>query len=134
MAAWVLTIGEAAGRAGVRPSALRYYERIGLLPAPRRVNGRRRYEADIVRVLAVIRLAKQAGFTVAETRTLLHGFSARTPPSTRWRTLARRKLVEMDALIARAARMKQVLDTVLRCECPTLSDCGDLDGDAYCRG
>ena len=59
-----LTIGEAASRAGVRPSALRYYERIGLLATTRRVNGRRRYEPDVLRVLAVIRLAKQAGFTV----------------------------------------------------------------------
>lgn len=36
----------------------------------------------------------------------------------------------MDALITRAERMKQVLGTVLRCECPRLSDCGDLEGDA----
>jgi MerR family transcriptional regulator, redox-sensitive transcriptional activator SoxR len=129
-----LTIGEAARRAGVRASALRYYESVGLLPVPRRVNGRRRYDAEILRILAVIRLAKQAGFTVAETRTLLHGFSARTPPSARWRTLARRKLAEVDALIARAERMKRVLATVLECECPRLSDCGDLDGDEYCRG
>jgi MerR family redox-sensitive transcriptional activator SoxR len=90
-----LTIGQAARRAGIRPSALRYYEGVGLLPAPRRVNGRRRYDADILRILAVIRLAKHAGFTVAETRTLLHGFSATTPPSERWRRLARRKLAEM---------------------------------------
>ena len=128
-----LTIGEAARRAGVRTSALRYYEGIGLLPAPRRVNGRRRYEPDVLRTLAVVRLAKQAGFTVAETRTLLHGFSARTSPSARWRTLARRKLAEVDALIAHAERMKRVLATVLECECPRLSDCGDLDGDAYCQ-
>ena len=105
-------------------------QRIALWPATRRVNGRRRYELDILRVLSVIRLAKQAGFTMAETRTLLHGFSARTPPSKRCSTLARRKLAEMDALIGRAERMKQVLETVLRCECPTLADCGDLDGDA----
>jgi hypothetical protein len=40
----------------------------------------------------------------------------------------------MDALIARAERMKQILETVLRCGCPQLSDCGDLEGEAYCRG
>ena len=113
-----LAIGEAASRAGIRPSALRYYERVGLLSATLRVNGRRRYELDVLRVLAVIRLAKQAGFTVAETRTLLHGFSTRTSPSKRWHTLARRKLAEMDGLIARAERMKQVLETVLRVRVP----------------
>jgi MerR family redox-sensitive transcriptional activator SoxR len=97
-----LTIGEAARRAGVRTSALRYYEGIGLLPAPRRVSGRRRYDGEVLRALGVIRLAKQAGFTMAETRTLLPGFSASTPPSPRWRALARRKLAEIDALISRA--------------------------------
>jgi MerR family transcriptional regulator, redox-sensitive transcriptional activator SoxR len=129
-----LTIGEVARQAGVRTSALRYYEGIGLLPATRRVNGRRRYDGNALRVLGVIRLAKQAGFTVAETRMLLHGFSAGTPPSARWRALALRKRAEMDALIARAERMKQILETVLQCECPQLSDCGDLEGEAYCRG
>jgi MerR family redox-sensitive transcriptional activator SoxR len=129
----ILTIGEAARRAGLRTSALRYYEGIGLLPAPQRVGGRRRYDGEVLRALGVIRLAKQAGFTMAETRTLLHGFSASTPPSARWRALARRKLAEIDALISRAEHMKQILNTVLRCECPQLSDCGDIEGDTYCR-
>ena len=74
-----LAIGEVARRAGIRPSALRYYESIHLLPAPRRVGGRRRYGENTIQMLKVIQLAQQAGFTVAEIQTLLHGFAPDTP-------------------------------------------------------
>ena len=52
-----LVIGEVARRAGIRPSALRYYESIGLMPAPKRVNGRRRYDESTVQMLRVVQLA-----------------------------------------------------------------------------
>jgi MerR family redox-sensitive transcriptional activator SoxR len=74
-----LAIGEVARRAGIQPSALRYYERIGLMPAPKRVSGRRRYGEDTVQMLKVVQLAQSAGFTVAEIQTLLHGFAPDTP-------------------------------------------------------
>ncbi len=119
-----LTIGEVARRAGVRTSALRYYESIGLLPAARRVNGRRRYDPDAVRMLAVIHLAQQAGFSMAEIQTLFHGFAAETPPGERWRPLAEHKLGEVDALIARAQQMKRILETLLECGCVRLEECG----------
>src|SRR5215216_6297212 len=106
-----LAIGEVARRAGIRPSALRYYESIGLLPAPKRVSGRRRYDESTVQMLKVVRLAQHAGFTVAEIQTLLHGFEPDTPPAVRWRPLARQKLRELDALIERAQQMKRVLET-----------------------
>ncbi|HEX2211710.1 MAG TPA: MerR family transcriptional regulator, partial [Longimicrobium sp.] len=64
-----LSIGEVARRTGVAASALRYWEDAGLLPAPRRVGGRRRYDADAVRRVEVLRSAQQAGFTLAEIRT-----------------------------------------------------------------
>jgi MerR family transcriptional regulator, redox-sensitive transcriptional activator SoxR len=124
-----MTIGEAARRAGVRPSALRYYESVGVLPAPRRVNGRRRYESEVLELLAVVRIAQQAGFTMSEIRTLLHGFSADTPPSARWRTLAREKLPEVEALIERALGMKRLLERGLRCDCLRLEDCALVGGE-----
>ena len=83
-----LAIGEVARRAGIRPSALRYYESIGLLPVPIRVSGRRRYDERTVQLLRVVQLAQQAGFTVAEIQTLLHGYAPETPPAARWRPLA----------------------------------------------
>jgi MerR family redox-sensitive transcriptional activator SoxR len=60
----LLTIGEVARRAGVRTSAIRYYEEAGLLPEPERVGGKRRYEKEILRRLALIGGAKRAGFTL----------------------------------------------------------------------
>ena len=119
-----LTIGEVARRAGLRTSALRYYESVGLLPPPRRVNGRRRFDADVVRLLDTVRFAQRAGFTVAEIRTLFHGFGAEVPPSARWRKLADRKMAELDALVARAERMRQALKTAMRCGCLRIEDCG----------
>ncbi len=124
-----MTIGEVAKRAGVRPSALRYYESVGVLPAPRRVNGRRRYEGEVLDLLAIVRVAQQAGFTLGEIRTLLHGFSADTPPSARWQALARRKLPEVEALVERALGMKRLLERGLRCDCLRLEDCVFVCGE-----
>src|SRR5215208_2480518 len=128
-----MSTGKVAERTGVRPSALRYYESVGVLPPPERVSGRRRYDGEVLELLAVIRVAQQAGFTMAEVRTLLHGFSADTPPSTRWRELASRKLPEVEALIQRALGMKRLLERGLRCDCLRLEDCAligeELDTD-----
>jgi MerR family redox-sensitive transcriptional activator SoxR len=118
-----LTIGEVARRGGVRPSALRYYERAGLLPPARRVGGRRRYDAGTLQRLAAIRAAQGAGFTLAEIRAMRDDGGADTPPSSRWRALAGRKRAELDARIARAEAMKRALDAGLRCDCLTLDDC-----------
>ena len=118
-----MSLGEVAQRARVRPSALRYYEGVGLLPPPERENGRRRYDGEVLDRLAVVRVAQQAGFTISEIRTLLDGFSEDIPPSERWRVLAREKLTEVDALIERALGMKDLLERGLRCECLSLEDC-----------
>ncbi len=120
-----LTIGDVARRAGVNTSALRYYERVGLLPEPARVNGQRRYDAGILKHLALVRMAQEAGFTIEEIRTLVSGFPAETPPGDRWRELARRKRPEVDALIRRMLIVRQVLEESLRCDCLTLDACAD---------
>ncbi len=130
-----MNIGHIARQAGIRPSALRYYESIGLLPAPARASGRRRYDSAVLQRLDIIHLAKQAGFTVEEIKTLLHGFEVETPPSARWRSLAERKLIEVDTLIRRAQDMKRILEEGLNCGCLSFDDCvivaGErCDGDA----
>jgi len=119
----MLTIGEVAAHARVNASAIRYYERAGLLPAARRKSKRRVYDDDVFELLALIQLAQHAGFTVAETRTLLHGFERGTPPSQRWRVMAVRKMKEIEARIERAERMRDVLERLLRCRCETLGQC-----------
>lgn len=122
-----LTISEAARRAGIRPSAIRYYESVSLLPAPRRISGRRRYDASVLHRLALIQRAQEAGFTVAEMKSLFYDFAAETPASERWQALATYKLVEVEALITRAQAMKRLLEEcVLQCRCPSLEECARL--------
>ena len=121
--ATTLSIGEVAERAGVRTSALRYYESIGLLPAPKRVNGRRLYDESILQRLAILQLAQRAGFTMNEIDELLHGFATDTPPAERWQAMAHKKMAELDAMITRAQQMKSILEHGLRCDCLRLEDC-----------
>jgi MerR family redox-sensitive transcriptional activator SoxR len=122
-----LTIGEAARRAGIRPSTIRYYESVSLLPAPRRASGRRRYDASVLHRLALIQRAQEAGFTVAEIKSLFYDFAPETSAGERWQALAQHKLVEVEALIRRAQGMKRLLEEcVLQCRCPSLEECARL--------
>jgi MerR family redox-sensitive transcriptional activator SoxR len=118
-----LTIGDVAARAGLSPSTMRYYEKVGLLAPPRRAAGRRVYDENVFDSLALINLAHDAGFTVSETKFLMHGFDRATPPSQRWRSMAQRKLDEIAVRIARAEGMREVLQRLMRCECRTLGEC-----------
>ena len=83
MAQDMLAIGEVAQRAGVRPSTIRYYESIGLLPPPARVNGRRRYDAAVLERLRIVRTAQEVGFTLDEIRDLFRNDNRATPFSAR---------------------------------------------------
>ena len=111
-----LTIGEIAELAGVQASTLRYYESIGILPAPKRRSGQRRYSREILQILAVIQLAKEANFSLPEIRALLYDYSDYSTPSERWKELARQKLREVNEVIARAQEMKQLLEEGLECD------------------
>lgn len=118
-----LSIGEVAERAGVRPSTLRFYEQAGVLPAPHRVNGQRRYSVDLVDAIQVARFAQSVGFTLAEIRQLFCGFQGRTNLGKKWRPLAEAKVKELDATIAAARRMKRAISKGLRCGCIRVEDC-----------
>jgi MerR family transcriptional regulator, redox-sensitive transcriptional activator SoxR len=120
-----MQISEIARRAGLRASAVRYYERIGLLLPARRVSGQRRYDLSVLARLAVIERARQSGFTLAEIRRLFSGFHVGTPPSERWRALARKKLVELDELTERIKLMKSLIRRWQKnCHCDALEECG----------
>jgi MerR family redox-sensitive transcriptional activator SoxR len=124
--AGTLSIGEVATRAGIEPSAIRHYESEGLIPTPRRAGGKRRYDVDILEWLSFIALAKEAGFTVAEIRTLVTDFTPGSRPAARGAALAARKLAELDARVARAERMRKLLRIALDCRCFRLEDCTAL--------
>ena len=118
-----LSIGEVARQAGLRPSALRYYEHVGLLSPQLRQGGQRRYDRTVFNRLSVIAYAKDVGFTIAELKMLLSGASGGRA-SDRWHAFAARKRRDLDAMIARANRMKRLLDVAVTCRCLDLEECG----------
>src|ERR1700735_979917 len=95
-----LSISEVAHQVGLRSSAIRYYEQIGLLPPPQRVGKQRRYDTTVLYRLAIIQRARQLGFTLGEIRELFFGFGKITRASARWQKLSQRKLAELDSLAA----------------------------------
>ena len=119
----MLTIGQVASRAGLRPSAIRYYEAQGLLPRTSREGGKRIYHASIIERLAVIEFAKMAGFDLGEIRAILSSLGE-GEPAPDWRKLVPVKSIEIDAQMKRLAGMKDVLAKLNTCTCATLADCG----------
>src|SRR5256885_6553919 len=99
-----LSIGEVAREAGLSASALRYYERAGLLPAPPRRSRQRRYTEAVFGRISLIRLALEAGFTIGETRLFLSGLFEQTPPAARRRGPARGQLPKGQAPMGPAPR------------------------------
>jgi MerR family redox-sensitive transcriptional activator SoxR len=120
------SIGDVAARAGVEPSAIRYYESLGLLPRPQRVGGKRRYDSDVLDRLALIGLAKDAGFTMGEIKQLVSETTPTAVPAEKWKLLATRKLAELDESAARIRRMRRVLRSALECGCVDLAACAPI--------
>ena len=133
-----MRIGEVARRSGLAPSAIRYYESLGLLPKPSYDGGKRRYDPRVLEWLSLIALAREAGFTMAEIKGLVTGFTPGTRPAARWRELATRKLAQIDEMVARADRMRDLLRVALDCGCFRLEDCsalleaGPVNGQSPC--
>lgn len=116
----MMRIGEVARQGGLRTSAIRYYERLGLLPVPQRTGGRRHYGPEVLSRLQVIRFARSSGFSLREVRSLLGG----RPYSGQMRRLARAKILELEGAIERAHAMRSLLQSALRCKCLTAEECG----------
>lgn len=114
-----MTIGEVAKKTGLRASAIRFYERAGLLPKPVRSFGQRRYGDGIFDRLAVLERAKACGFTLTEIGTL---FNDQGRHSVKWRRIAEKKIAELDTALARITAMKDLLGR--NCQCATADECG----------
>ena len=119
----MLTIGQLAQKTGVAASALRYYESAGLVKPAARVGNQRRYDSGAITRVNVVLLAQAAGFRLEEIKRLLGGLDAKTPPGPRWRALAAAKIGELDTQLARLREMRKLLEALVRCECPSISDC-----------
>lgn len=126
-----LTIGEVARAANLRPSAIRYYERVGIVPAPPRDGGQRRYDRRVLDRLAIVRFAQRVGCSLDEIRELLAGIDSR-PPTDRWRRLAQIKLDEIDAVVAEAETTRRLLRDTLAHRCPKLVERGAALGEDGC--
>jgi DNA-binding transcriptional MerR regulator len=114
-----LTIGELAKRTGVATSALRYYEELGLLPAPVRVVGRRRYPESAVGLVGIL-LLRDVGFSLRESKAFL---ASRTHAVDSWRRLAQRKLANLDEQIAKALTAKEAITHALHCPHDDITTC-----------
>jgi MerR family transcriptional regulator, redox-sensitive transcriptional activator SoxR len=119
-----LTISEVARIFGIRTSAIRYYEQIGILPLPLRRSGQRRYTETVLFRLAVIQRARETGFTLDEIRKLFFGFPSGTRPPKRWRELSGRKLAELRGRMERLKIMETLLKRMRNCHCNALDECG----------
>jgi MerR family transcriptional regulator, redox-sensitive transcriptional activator SoxR len=126
----VLSIGEVAAAAGVRPSALRYYEEVGLIAPRERRGGRRYYDPDVLSRLAFIALCQDAGFTIAEIATLLEG---RLDARRRWRRLAEAKLDDIGRQMDQLREMRRLLEAALACGCGSVETCDLVDAAAHRR-
>ncbi|HEY6126706.1 MAG TPA: MerR family transcriptional regulator [Candidatus Acidoferrum sp.] len=118
-----MKIGELARSAGLNASAIRYYEKVGLISPPYRSSGQRRYAQDSLDRVLLIRFASDMGFTLSEIKLFLRGLRDNAPVGTRWKNLANRKIKEVEQSIERSRRLKSLLEHLLHCRCPSLQVC-----------
>lgn len=118
-----MTIGELAQRFGLRPSALRFYERVDLLESPLRIGGRRNYDNAAVRRIGFIRHAQQSGLTLAEIKSLIRDGRSGISPRRLWRKTAVQKLVVIDRKIAELRASRAALEKTRACRCRSFTQC-----------
>jgi MerR family redox-sensitive transcriptional activator SoxR len=115
-------IGDLARQAGIRPSAIRYYESVGLLPAAERRGGQRVYRRDALERLELLKAGQMLGFSLEEVAMILRSIGEPSVTA-RWRTLAARKIAELDRTIATARAVKRLLEEGLQCGCVDVREC-----------
>ena len=120
-----LTVSDVAERSGFAPSALRFYEREGLIHATRTTGNQRRYQRSVLRRLAFIRAARNVGLTLDEVAAALATLpDTRTPTKADWTRLSRSWRSRLDAQIAALEKLRDGLDSCIGCGCLSLQRCG----------
>lgn len=119
----LVSISEVSERTGLPTSALRYYERAGLLHPRTRKGGRRHYDHSVFQSVAAIGLFQEVGFTISEIKELL-GDKAR---GERWRALAREKLREIDEHVDKVTAARELLRAALACQCSSVHECDFIE-------
>ncbi|PYC88119.1 redox-sensitive transcriptional activator SoxR [Streptomyces tateyamensis] len=124
MVSTVLTIGELAARAGVAPSALRYYEELGLIHAERSAGGQRRYQRHTLRRIAFVRAAQTVGLSLDEVAATLAALPPdRAPTQAQWQPVAATWQQRIDEQIEDLRRLRDRLDGCIGCGCLSLERC-----------
>jgi MerR family redox-sensitive transcriptional activator SoxR len=119
-----LTVSEVARRSGYAASALRYYEREGLIAAARTGGGQRRYQRTVLRRLAFIRAARNVGLSLDEVRTELARLPAgRAPTKADWSRISRDWRHRLDEQIRALQALRSGLDSCIGCGCLSLRQC-----------
>jgi MerR family redox-sensitive transcriptional activator SoxR len=120
----LLTVGEIAARSGFAQSALRYYEREGLISAQRTSGGQRRFQRSVLRRLAFISAARHVGLTLDEIRDALDKLPAsRNPTRADWTRISRAWRGRLDAEIDALTALRDGLDSCIGCGCLSLRRC-----------
>jgi MerR family redox-sensitive transcriptional activator SoxR len=118
-----LLIGQVAERTGHTVATLRHWEMLGLLEPPPRRGGKRVFPESVLARIAVIDLARRAGFRLQEIRQLLEPEQGLDGPGPRWRALAAGKLAELDQMVAAVEAMRRLLGHLAGCRCASLEEC-----------
>lgn len=120
----ILSVGQVAERAGVAVSALHFYETKGLIHSWRNNGNQRRYARDVLRRVAVIKVAQRAGIPLDKVREALETLpDNRTPTAADWKKMSTRWRAELDARIDRLTRLRDQLDGCIGCGCLSLKRC-----------
>lgn len=130
-----MTVGELAIRAGVAPSAVRYYEDRGLIFSRRTTGNQRRYHRAMLRRVAFIRASQAAGIPLATIGSVLEALGEHeSPTKSMWHRASQRWVDDLDERIALLQRMRDLMDSCVGCGCLSMKACLLLNpGDAYAQ-
>jgi MerR family redox-sensitive transcriptional activator SoxR len=118
-----LSIGQVAKEVEIKPSTIRYYEEIGLLPPAQRSSGQRKYSEEVILKLKFIKLTQNAGFSLEEIQTMVEGVGSNSTISSKWRLLADKKIQDLSKLINKIEIMKGILQKGIQCNCLSWEEC-----------
>jgi DNA-binding transcriptional MerR regulator len=118
-----MKIGDVSAKLGIPASAIRYYEKVGLIEKQRRIAGRRDFDDRALFALEFVRLAQAAGFSIVEMKSLLEAYAENPSATGTWKTQALAKRRAIRTQIDDLRQMDQMLSEILSCSCPSLTQC-----------
>lgn len=119
-----MTVGEVAARSGIAVSAIHFYESKGLIASRRNAGNQRRYGREVLRRVAVIKVAQRLGVPLASIAEALDGLpEGRTPNARDWAALSKRWKQDLDERIKKLTQLRDELDDCIGCGCLSLERC-----------